>query len=107
MVPDWPEVLSCFSVILNIKRLPFNSQAGHSPGLRVQSPVGVCTGRQPIPFVSHIDVSLPLSKGVLGQVVKKTAQSCALPLWGPQKVLSLCRGTKAGGGEAGMLLPLS
>ena len=39
----------------------FDSQSGHIPRLRVQSPVGVGTVGNRSMFLSHIDVSLPFS----------------------------------------------
>ena len=43
------------------KGCEFYPQLGHIPRLQVQSPVGQHTGGNHSMFLSHIDVSLPLS----------------------------------------------
>ena len=39
----------------------FNSQSGHVPGWWIQSQAGACTRGSRMVFLSHINVSLPLS----------------------------------------------
>ena len=53
--PDWRGSVG-LSSSRKVKGRWFISWSGRMPGLQVQSLVGVCM------FLSHIDVSLPLSK---------------------------------------------
>ena len=57
----WLVWLSCWALSHKPKSHGFDSQSGHMSGLRVQSLVGVCSGGNTSMFLSHTDVSLPLS----------------------------------------------
>ena len=57
-----------------LKGCGFNSQSGHMPRLWVQSLVGVLMGGNRPMFLSHIDISLPLSPS-LSLFLKSTSTS--------------------------------
>ena len=59
--PKWCDSSVGWVTSHEVKCCRFDSQSGHMPGLRVQSPVGGCLRGKQSMFLFHISVSFPLS----------------------------------------------